>query len=337
MTIEANTIQPLVSICVITYNSAEYIVETLESIKGQTYQNIELVISDDFSTDNTIRICREWVKDNKDRFVECYIDEALQNRGVSANCNKGLSHCKGIWLKLIAGDDLLLPDCIASNMDFAHNNTDASFIGSIHVPFYEVEGRYFENIGDDDKYRQNILKYISTLDVEHQYKEILKKDSIYTTTLFYSKELFNRVKFNEKYKTLEDYPFKLDVLKSGFKYYHFDKVTVRYRNHFGSISGLKNGKIFTSQYKTNHQFDLDYRYKELGWEYWMPLSYNYYVKCIYDKFGLNRNNIICLMLYKLLTGGILHAIKRLYQYVLVKIGFSKKETKIYFKYRRINN
>ena len=53
--------QPLVSVPVITYNSAKFVLETLESIKAQTYQNIELVISDDCSTDNTVQICRDWV------------------------------------------------------------------------------------------------------------------------------------------------------------------------------------------------------------------------------------------------------------------------------------
>ena len=49
-------IKPLVSIIVITYNSAKFVLETLESAKAQTYQNIELIISDDCSSDNTIEI-----------------------------------------------------------------------------------------------------------------------------------------------------------------------------------------------------------------------------------------------------------------------------------------
>ena len=58
---------PLVSIIVITYNSAKFVLETLESAKAQTYQNIELIISDDGSTDNTVQICREWLKNNEEQ------------------------------------------------------------------------------------------------------------------------------------------------------------------------------------------------------------------------------------------------------------------------------
>ena len=60
--------EPLVSIIVITYNSSKYVLETLESAKAQTYENIELIISDDGSTDDTIKICKNWLEKNQDRF-----------------------------------------------------------------------------------------------------------------------------------------------------------------------------------------------------------------------------------------------------------------------------
>ena len=52
---------PLVSVVVITYNSAKFVIETLESVKSQTYKNIELIISDDCSTDDTVERCRLWL------------------------------------------------------------------------------------------------------------------------------------------------------------------------------------------------------------------------------------------------------------------------------------
>ena len=52
---------PIVSVVVVTYNSAKYVLETLESIKDQTYPNLSLVISDDCSTDNTVKLCRKCI------------------------------------------------------------------------------------------------------------------------------------------------------------------------------------------------------------------------------------------------------------------------------------
>jgi len=81
---------PLVSIIVITYNSAKFVLETLESAKAQTYQNIELIISDDGSTDNTVQICREWLKNNKESFVNTELITVEKNTGIPANCNRGV-------------------------------------------------------------------------------------------------------------------------------------------------------------------------------------------------------------------------------------------------------
>ena len=76
---------PLVSITVITYNSAKYVIETLESAKAQTYQNIELIISDDHSTDNTVKDCRQWIEKNKEWFIRTVLITIPENTGVPAN------------------------------------------------------------------------------------------------------------------------------------------------------------------------------------------------------------------------------------------------------------
>ena len=54
----------LVSVCVLAYNSSKYILETLNSIKNQTYDTIELIISDDCSTDDTVALCTQWINRN---------------------------------------------------------------------------------------------------------------------------------------------------------------------------------------------------------------------------------------------------------------------------------
>ena len=100
--------QPLVSIIVITYNSSKYVLETLESAKAQTYQNIELIVSDDCSIDNTVEICKEWIEKDKERFVRTELITAEKNTGIPANCNRGVKAAQGEWVKLIAGDDMII-------------------------------------------------------------------------------------------------------------------------------------------------------------------------------------------------------------------------------------
>lgn len=87
--------QPLFSIIIITYNSSKYVLETLESAKKQTYQNIELVVSDDCSGDDTIKLCAQWIEDNKHRFIRATLVFSQENTGIAANCNRGLKTAKG--------------------------------------------------------------------------------------------------------------------------------------------------------------------------------------------------------------------------------------------------
>lgn len=97
----------LVSVIISTYNSSRFIVETLESILNQKWPDVELIITDDSSTDNTIDICRQWVSDNSERFCNCRIITSEINTGVSANANRGLLSASGVWVKFLGSDDTL--------------------------------------------------------------------------------------------------------------------------------------------------------------------------------------------------------------------------------------
>ena len=104
--------KPLVSVVVLTYNSSQYVIETLESIKAQTYNNLELIITDDCSEDSTVTLCRDWICVNNNRFVRAELIVSKVNTGIPANCNRGCRAARGEWFKEIAGDDILLEECM---------------------------------------------------------------------------------------------------------------------------------------------------------------------------------------------------------------------------------
>lgn len=106
--------QPLVSVCIPTYNSAEFIEETLRSVAEQSYSNIEVVVTDDGSTDDTV----EQVKTVADSLgLSIRLDVVEQNQGIAANWNRCLQMASGEYVKLLPADDPLAPDCIARQMD----------------------------------------------------------------------------------------------------------------------------------------------------------------------------------------------------------------------------
>ena len=87
--------EPLVSVCIPAYNNAAYIKETIDSILGQTYSNLELVICDDRSKDDTVKVI-EAIKDDR---IKLFQNE--KNLGMSGNWNHCLSKCSGEFIKLI--------------------------------------------------------------------------------------------------------------------------------------------------------------------------------------------------------------------------------------------
>ena len=101
-----NAPQPLVSICIPAYNAAAYIGETLRSALAQSYQNIEIIVCDNQSTDNTAEIVRQF---NNPR-ITLHINE--QNLGAAGNFIRSLSLVRGKYVKLLCADDLITPDCI---------------------------------------------------------------------------------------------------------------------------------------------------------------------------------------------------------------------------------
>lgn len=116
--------EPLVSVCIPAYNNAAYIKETIDSILNQTYQNIELVVVDDNSTDNTYEI----VSNIQDERVKVYKNE--KNLGMSGNWNRCLELVSGEFIKLICADDLVEKDAIEKETRALIENPTAVLAGS---------------------------------------------------------------------------------------------------------------------------------------------------------------------------------------------------------------
>jgi alpha-1,3-rhamnosyltransferase len=219
---------PLVSIIVITYNSANFVLETLESAKSQTYQNIELIISDDGSSDNTVEICKEWLKNNKESFVNTELITVEKNTGIPANCNRGVNASKGEWIKLIAGDDILTHDCLLKNISYVLKKPNVYIVFSKIKTFGDGIKQFSIRPSDGHKFHDE--------SATNQFKIQLKGNLIsYTPSSFIRKDLFNKIgMFNEDYKFIEDYPYWLNTTRNGFKLFFFDEVTVFYRVHTNS-------------------------------------------------------------------------------------------------------
>ncbi|MEI6680003.1 MAG: glycosyltransferase [Mariniphaga sp.] len=281
------TTEPLVSIIVITYNSSKYVLETLESAKEQTYRNIELIVTDDCSTDNTVELCRNWIEENKSRFVNTELVTVEKNTGIPANYNRGLKASKGEWIKGIAGDDMFLPDCVADFIQFASNNLDSKLFISRMLTLQN-------GIITKTQMTSCLKKISETNDPKEQYKAILISYFGNSPSLFVSREIYNTVKFDEKFRFLEDYPFALNATKSGFSFVFFDKETVIYRKHESSVfASIEKDKLFNKFYINRLEFDKTYRYPYLPKKQRKKEQFEYNRLKLIDALNLNHRNIFC--------------------------------------------
>jgi alpha-1,3-rhamnosyltransferase len=221
---------PLISVVVVTYNSSEFILETLESAKEQTWQNLELIITDDCSTDDTIDICNNWLEKNRDRFVRTQLILTEQNTGVAPNANRGLKASNGEWIKFVAGDDVLLPNCIEELIQFiiANNNLPIRFLVHGIIPFRN--GSEFEVVFPPKKLMQS--------NAHDQLIYLLKRGNSIAGCAFFLERatLLNLGGFDENYKLFEDFPLLLKYTKSNYKIWLIEKPVFKYRIHSCNLS-----------------------------------------------------------------------------------------------------
>ena len=248
--------EQLVSVVVITYNSSQTVVETLDSIKTQTYQNIELIVSDDCSSDNTVEVVQNWIDENYSRFYDVQLVTTGNNTGVAGNINRGIAHSHGEWIKSIAGDDLLIPSAIETYMSFVMDHFENVRICVCDVECFSTDGEVKPSTRD--AYKSFFEKECESY--EMQKKRVMTELVFVGPTYFYSRELFNELGgYPEKYGCAEEWPFVYKIIRSGNRIFAINKKLVRYRIQYesslchSSDHGMTNKRHFIGMYQ--HYFD----------------------------------------------------------------------------------
>lgn len=223
--------EPLVSICVITYNSSETVIETLESIYNQTYRNIELIVSDDCSSDNTVEIVKNWLDEKRSRFQAAEIITVEKNTGVTGNVNRAVKKANGKYVKDIAGDDILLNDYAEKCVSYLEKNPETDVLFT-DVKFFSTDNsKVHENsIIDYDFFKKNATE---------QFSQIIKTGipCIPTPSSIYTKKILEKLDyFDENIPMWEDGPIYFKLAKNNVKLYFLDTVGVLNRVRKDSLS-----------------------------------------------------------------------------------------------------
>ena len=147
---QRQTNQPLVSVVVTSYNYAQFIGETIESLLAQTYKNIEIIVVDDGSKDNSVEI----IKDYQSRYdsVHLLTHPGGENRGLKASMMLAVQAAKGEYIAFCESDDYLATENIKKKIDVINTYEDVAIISNDIKVFGEGEGvkvrqKYLDVVG----------------------------------------------------------------------------------------------------------------------------------------------------------------------------------------------
>ncbi len=116
---------PLISFIVTSFNYENYVIKTLESIKNQSYENVEIIVVDDKSSDNSVEKIKRFINDNQE--INIKLIEHTQNKGQMAAMQTGLLNANGQFVSFIDSDDILVKD-YAKTLIRVHLASSVAFV-----------------------------------------------------------------------------------------------------------------------------------------------------------------------------------------------------------------
>lgn len=210
--------QPLVTVVTAAYNCARFIRETVSSVQAQSYQNWEMILVNDCSTDNTLDILNE-ISLSDERVKVISLEE---NGGAAVARNRALKEAKGKYVAFLDSDDLWLPQKLEKQIAFMEEK-DLAFTFTA----YETMDEQGDSVGTIVNVPQQI-----------DYKGLLKNTIIGCLTVVINVEKTGMLQM-PNIRTRQDFALWLAVLRRGFIAYGMNEVLARYRKVSGSISSNK--------------------------------------------------------------------------------------------------
>lgn len=217
-------VMPKVSVAIITFNSEKFIEQAIESVLLQDYTNIEIVISDDSSSDNTPKILEKYSKQYPDKIKVLL---AKRNLGATKNWFKCVKACKGKYIACLAGDDEFLPGKISKQVDIMEKDTDISICYS--------DASVFDMKNNVEIYRLSMKAPTLSGNIE----TALSDSIYYSPTVMFRKELIPEVNIFKEIKYATDLAFYKEIMIRSFpdgKIYYLPEVLYIYKKHGTNIT-----------------------------------------------------------------------------------------------------
>ncbi|TCH64087.1 glycosyltransferase [Acinetobacter sp. ANC 4862] len=265
--------QPLVSIVIPCYNHEQFVQDCIQSVIDQTYENIELIIIDDGSKDNSVLKIQEMVEKCQNRFKR-FEFRYRPNKGLSATLNEAIDWCCGKYFSAIASDDMLLEEKTKTQLDYMEDHSSSvAVFGGVHI--INNENKVIRTIIDEQK------KYTFNEILMHQH-------NLPAPTAFIQRESLIRVGKYDPEIRIEDWYMWLKISKIG-EIVYLPKAFSYYRDHLDNTT-KKSNIMSVERFKVISNFSNDKNYslakQQVGWINCLEENYTgrwekFFSKCFY--------------------------------------------------------
>lgn len=214
---------PLVSVIVPVFNDEKFIGETLQSICSQSYTNLEVIVIDDFSSDSTLNIVRNF-KDKRIRIIQ-----NKKNCGAAYARNIGISASNGEYISFLDGDDVWEREKVAKQLLFMQENN------------YVFSCTAYQLIDENSKPFNRTVKAPKRIN----HKAFIRSNYVGCLTVMYKKSIYPNLSIPTDIPKRNDYALWLK-LSEKCDCYFLNESLARYRKRSMSISSDKKYKVFKS-------------------------------------------------------------------------------------------
>ena len=244
----------LISIITPVFNCERYIEETIDCVLAQTYKNWELILVDDYSTDNCVSIIKE--KYLIDKRIQLILNS--ENSGVAVSRNKGIKASKGIYLCFLDSDDLWK----STKLEIQYS--------------FQFENNYAFTYTTYEQFKDGVVIGKIKAKPSLTYTDLLKTCSIGCSSVMIDTNQFSQIEF-PNIKKRQDFALWLKLLKKVEKAYGLDEPLTIYR--------LRNDSISSNKFKAAlYQWHVYFKVEKLGF---LKSVYFFFIK---NKFNFFENS-----------------------------------------------
>lgn len=249
---------PFFTVVIPTYNRADLLPLSIQSVLNQTFQDFEIIVVDNFSSDNTLEVMTQYKGDIR---IKYHRNDKNMERGYSRNV--GFHNGNGTFLTLLDSDDLMYPTCLQDAYNYAQQN-----------PAIKVFHNLYEMV-DHNGVPNKRKKFRS---ITNQYKQICQGNFLSCIGIFLNKAVYKKFFFTEDLKMIgsEDYEIWFRIL-AYYKVGRIDKVNCGIREHVGrSVYSSMYENLEYQRRELMQLIDGDAVLKERYWKYKGFIEANYY-------------------------------------------------------------